>query len=221
MAFLVVNTTEVEAEGGSNHINKSGIYNLTLRHAEVKNTQNGATQINYLFDRVMSYGNTILGNNGQPTFGYKVIESLATVVGTDELSDPEMVDVKFKTGTKELSCIPELNDVEVKAWIQFGYSMYKGEVRENVTVKRFYRSTDGAAGSEIAKLDNGKDAVIGERLEKDMQFAEEIKYDDGTNEESVKAWKTAQMGGGSTAPTSAAKPSQFPGRAKSGFPTAK
>ncbi len=218
MAFLIVKEESVKQEGGSGYIQKSGIYDLTLKHGEVATTTNGAVQLNYFFDKAMSYGNNIIGINGQPTFGYKILESLATVLGTDELSDPEPTTVTFKKGSKELSCIPELNDVAVKAWIQVSYRMYKGEIKENVDVKRFYRQTDGASGAEII---SGED--IGERLSKDSAVAGEIKYDDGVTAEAVAAWKKARQGNGSA--TAPAKPNTggFPGGVKkhSGFPGAK
>jgi len=169
----------------------------------------------------MSYGNNIIGINGQPTFGYKIIESLAVVLGEDELSDAEPTTVTFKKGSKELNCIPELNDVTVKAWVQIAYRMYKGEIKEDVSVRRFYRSTDNAAGSEIVE-----DANFGDRYAKDVVVADEIKYEDGVTAEAVAAWKKAQQtgnSGGAAAPTAAAK-SGFPGAAakkSSGFPGSK
>ena len=226
MAFLVVNQEEVQKEGGSNHLSKSGIYDLNLKHVEAVNTTNGAVQVNYFFDRIMSYGNNIIGINGQPTFGYKILEALTTVVGEEELSDPELTTVKFKKASKELNCIPELNDRDVKAWVQFSYRMYKGEIQEDVSIRRFYRTEDGAAGSEIAELAAGKDVKLGSRLEKDRDFSEEIKYDDGVTEEAVVAWKKAKSGGsaGGAKPATAASTGGFPGASgakKPGFPGAK
>lgn len=218
MAFLTVKTESVQQEGGSGYIQKSGIYDLTLKHCEIVTTANGAVQANYFFDKVMSYGNNIIGTNGTPTFGYKILESLAATLGEEELSDPEPTSVSFKSGAKELLCIPELNDVSVKAWVQFRYRMYKGDIKEDVSVRRFYRASDGASGSEVIDGQN-----IGSRLEKDTAVCEEILYEDGATPEAVAAWKKAQQSGGA-AP--AAKPAGkalggFPGKAKSGFPGAK
>lgn len=218
MAFLIVKPESVAVEGG-NHINKSGIYDVVLKHAEVAQTTNGATQINYFFDKCMSYGNNILGINQQPTFGYKILEALAAVIGTDELSDPEMTTVTFKKGAKELPCIPELNDVPVKVWLQFSYRMYKGEIQEDVSVRRFYRITDGASGSEVLSGE-----AVGERLAKDTDFASEIKYEDGVTPEAVAAWMKAKSGGSTTGAPAAPKAALggFPGTKKpSGFPGAK
>lgn len=221
MAFLTVKEENVKAAEASSYIQTSGIYKMTLKHGEVVNTANGAVQMNYFFDKCMSYGNNIIGVNGQPTFGYKILEALATVLGQDELSNPEPTNVAFKSGTKELNCIPELEDVVVQAWIQFSYRMYKGEIQESVTVRRFYRESDGASGSEVLTGEN-----VGERLGKDREVASEIKYEDGVTPEAVAAWKKAQASGnrGSATPTkSAAEASGFPGsapKASSGFPSA-
>lgn len=225
MAFLTVNQESVSKEGGSGYIQKSGIYDLTLKHGEVVTTANGAVQLNYFFDKCMSYGNNIIGINGQPTFGYKILESLTTVIGEEELSDPEITTVTFKKGSKELSCIPELNDVTVKAWIQISYRMYKGEIREDVSVRRFYRAADGASGAEIIAEINGENPTIGERLAKDTDAASEIKYEDGVTEDAVAAWKKAQQSGNGGGATPANKPAGggFPGAAtpaKKGFPGA-
>lgn len=225
MAFLIVNNKSVQEEGGSNHLSKSGIYDLTLKHVEAVTTSNNAVQVNYFFDRIMSYGNNIIGINGQPTFGYKILEALATVVGEEELSDPEPTTVTFKKGAKELACIPELNDQAVKAWVQFRYRMYKGEIQEDVSIRRFYRQSDGASGSELADIAAEKDVTIGERLSKDQDFAEEIKYDDGVTPEAVDAWKKAKASGGKATPAAKkASTGGFPsasGTKKPGFPGAK
>jgi hypothetical protein len=224
MAFMIVKNEEVKKEGGSSYITKSGIYKLTLKHTEIVNTTNGAVQANYFFDKAMSYGNNIIGVNGKPTFGYNILEALAVVVGTDELSDPEPTTVTFKKGAKELNCIPELNDVEVKAWIKVSYRMYKGAIQEDVSVRRFYREADNAAGSELSALALGEDVTIGERYLKDVEVASEIGYEDGVTPEAVATWKKAQQSGSGTTPAATAKPSTggFPGASKqSGFPGSK
>lgn len=221
MAFLTVNKEDVKKEGGSGYINKSGIYNLTLKHAQVKETANGATQINYLFDKAMSYGNTILGVNGQPTFGFRVLEGLATIQGLDTLEDPEATEVKFKKGTQELMCLPDLNDIEVKAWIKVSYGMYNGDIKERVEVKRFYRVKDDASGSEILLQEEGNEVSIGDRLGKDSEVASVITYEDGATEESVATWKKAQQSGGGSIPPQKPAAGGFPAPKKSGFPGAK
>ncbi len=210
MAFLTVKAESVAKEGGSGYINTSGIYDVNLRACEIAATTNGATQANYIMDKCMSYGNTVINKAGQPIFGMDILEALAATLGEDGLSDPEATDVAFKKATKELMCIPELVDVDVKVWIQFEYSLYKGEIRENVNVKRFYRQSDGASGSEVLSGEG-----IGTQVAKDEAYASEIKYSDGTDEESVKAWKKAQADASKGATKAAVAPkaatAAFPG----------
>jgi len=216
MAFLIVSTESVEKEGSGDYIQTSGIYDLNLKHVEIVETKNGAYQANYFFNKVMSYGNNVISTQGEPTFGYKILESLAAIIGEEALSDPEPTTVTFKAGDKELNCIPELNDIDIKAWIQFKYRVWNGEIREDVIVKRFYRASDGANGKEVL---SGED--IGTRLSKDIAVASENVYEDGTTPESVAAWKAAKAKGesakGTVASTSAApKKAGFP--SKAGFP---
>jgi hypothetical protein len=199
MAFLVVSQASVEAEVGSSYATTSGIYTMTLKHAEVAATSGGATQVNYIFDKAMSYGNTVVNKAGQPIFGMKIIEALAATLGEESLSDPEPTEVKFKNSTKTMMCIPELEDREVKVWLQFAYHRWNGEIKENVNVKRFYRESDGASGSEALTGEN-----IGTQLEKDKKYAEEVKYENGVTAEEVAEWKKAKAGGDKTKPNAAA-----------------
>jgi len=207
LAFLIVKEENVAHEGESNYINTSGIYDLTLKNAEAVTTANGAVQVNYFFDRCTSYGNNIIGTSGQPTFGYDILEALAVILGVDELSDPEPTIVQFKKEAKELNCIPELSDVAVKAWVQFTYKMYKGEVQERISIRRFYRDSDGASGSEIISGEN-----IGSRLEKDSSYANEVKYEEGATEEVVQAWKKAKMSNNTSTSTESKPKTSIPAK---------
>ncbi len=187
MAFLTVNQDSVQKEGASSYATTSGIYDVNLKACEIKSTTNGATQANYLADKFMSYGNTVIDTQGKPIFGFRIMEALAAVLGEDGLSDPEATEVKFKNSTKDLMCIPELTDVDVKVWIQFSYRIWEGEIQEGVSVKRFYRQLDGASGSEVI---NGKD--VGVQLAKDEKYSTEVKYDDNLDAAKIDAWKKEQ-----------------------------
>lgn len=211
MAFLQVKADNVAKDGSGNYVTTSGIYDVNLKHVEISKTAGGAVQANYLTDKVMSYGNTVIDKSGNPIFGMDILEALAAVLGEESLSDPEPTDVKFKTSTKELMCIPELNDVDVKVWVQFEYQTYKGEIKERVNMKRFYRVSDNASGSEV--LDSSK--TKGDQYAKDLAFASEVKYEAGLDAEQVALWKKAQAKGAkptsSAAPTVNANVAAFPG----------
>ncbi len=192
MAFITVNRESVAKEGTGSFATTSGIYDVNLKACEIATTKGGATQANYFTDKFMSYGNTVINKQGKPIFGMDILEALAAVLGEDGLSDPESTEVKFKNSSKDLMCLPELTDVDVKVWVQFSYSKWNGEIQEKLAVKRFYRSSDNASGSEIVNAENGDKVVFGTQLAKDEAYASEVKYEDGITEEDVKAWKKAK-----------------------------
>lgn len=242
MAFLKVDNAAVIKEGsGSNYIKTSGIYPIKLNACEIASTQNGATQANYYADKIMAFGQIVANREGKTTdkngkklSGYGVIEALAAVVGEEELGDPESTSVKFSKGNKDLMCIPELTGVEVKVYVQFEYQKYKGQIKERINIKRFYREDDNASGTEIlAALQAKEDGteledryLPGTQYAKDEKYAAEVKYTDSEKgagdaptEAEVAAWKKAQAGGsnGSSTDAPASKPKgagkAFPGTA--------
>lgn len=196
MAFLTVKEESVKTEAGSAYIQTSGIYDVMLKACEIAPTKNGATQANYIMDKAMSFGNTLADKTGTPIFGMKVLEALAATLGEEVLSDPESTSVAFKKGAKDLMCIPELTDVNTKVWIQFEYQPYQGEIQERVNIKRFYRESDGASGTEVLSGEG-----MGTQLSKDEPYSTEIKYSesrkgagDAPTAESVATWKKAKAG---------------------------
>lgn len=218
MSFLQVKRDAVKKESSGGGISTSGIYSLNLKQGEIAPTSGGATQANYYFDKVISYSNIIIDKAGKPTFGMDILSALAAVLGEDALSNPEQTPVKFKNSTKNLECIPELEDVNVKVWLQFDYHIWKGEIKEKIVVKRFYRDSDGASGSEAMDLAEGVEGIVaGTQLEKDKAYSTEVKYE-GVTEAEVKAWKIAQAEaakGGAKTPA----PQANAGAAASAFPS--
>ena len=213
MAFLTIKAENVAKDGASTYATTSGIYSVNIKAVEIKPTQGGATQANYIMDKVMSYGNTVIDKSGKPIFGMDILEALGAVVGEEILSDPEATEVKFKNSTKELMCLPELTDVNVKVWDQFEYQTYKGEIKERVNVKRFYRESDNASGSEV--LDSS--LVKGTQFAKDEAYSTEVKYEAGLDAAQVAVWKKAQANNSST-PSAPKAPA---GAAGAAFPGAK
>jgi len=195
----VVNREQVaaeEAKSGGNYVTKSGIYELNLQGIELAQTTNGAVQANYYFDEIKAYGSIILSKEGKELFGIRTIDSLAIIENLEGWSDSpdelEPMTLTTKKGPKEVFVIPEFRDIPVKAHIQFEYSVYNGEIKERVNVKRFYRVSDNATSSEIVE-----DKGFGTRYEKDLEkYAETTIYKDGLDEEQVKAWKDSFKNGG-------------------------
>jgi len=189
MAFHTVNSKQAESEAGSSYITKSGIYDAHLKGIEIGSTTNGATEANYYFDNVNSFNNIVVARDGKPTFGMDIINALGYVAGLGDgavISDPESTPIKFKNSTKDLMCLPEFVDLDVKVWVQFQYRVWKDEIQERIAIKRIYR-TDGASGSEIAGT-----GTAGDRLAKDETYATTAKYEDNLTAERVQAWKDEQ-----------------------------
>jgi len=236
MAFLKVDHAAVIASGTSNYIKTSGIYTVKLNHVEIAPTSGGATQANYLCDNIMAYGQIVANKEGKTTdkngkklSGYGAIEALAVILGTEDengnpgFADPESTSVKFSKATKDLMCLPGIDGDEVKVWVQFEYQKYKGEIKERINVKRFYRESDGASGSEISlaakAAEDGTivpaDKAAGTQLAKDEVYASEVKYTDSSKgagdaptETEVAAWKKAQAGGNAATASTASAPAK-------------
>jgi len=218
MAFLKVNADTVAKEGqGGNFFATSGVFPVTLRACEIKGTTNGATEANYYFKEGNSFGNTIFGKDGKQLFGGNILEALGAVLGLSELADPEEFDLKLKTRTKQIMALPDLEEIECKVWVQYGYRVYNNAIQESISVKRFYRSEDDASGSEVMSGEG-----MGTQFEKDTKYHAEVKYENDLTPEMIEDWKkdqkSASKGAASTA-GSAAK-SGFPKpAATTGFPT--
>ena len=216
----IVNRTQVAIdEADTGYVTTSGIYPMKLQGIELKETTNGAVQANYYFDKVMSYGNMLMSTAGKELFGYKAIDSLSVIEDVESYGNTpdEMIEIerKFKNGTKTLLVIPEFEDIDVLAHIQFTYEMYKDEIQERVAVKRFYRVSDFATSTEIVN-----ETETGLKYANDKEkYADTVVYKDGIDAEQVKTWKESKKSG-STAPAAngnVAKKAGFGGGAKKGF----
>lgn len=215
-----INKTAVaKNDAGGNFITTSGIYPLHLKGVELAETTNGAVQANYFFDSVMSYGNLVIKKDGGDAFGFLTLDSLGIIEGVDAYaSTPDELtelELKFKNSTKTVMVIPEFEDIDVVAHIQYAYGLYNDEVQERVSVKRFYRVSDFATSTEIVD-----DTTPGAKYATDMEkYASTVIYKDGLDAEKVAAWKEAQKSGNAaTTPTNTAAKAGFGGgAAKKGF----
>jgi hypothetical protein len=200
--FLTVNNDKIIKEAASGgYATTSGIFNITMKGAEVAPTSGGATQINYITDKFISYNNIVISKNNEPTFGHTILSELAVILGEEGLSDPEETTIQFKNSSKALMCLPETVGVEVTAWIQFKYRMWNNEIQESIAVKRFFRTSDGASASEIISGEG-----IGETLETAKKYATNVKYEDNITAEQVAAWKASQSNDTASAPKTEAAP---------------
>lgn len=207
MAFLKVDKEKTIADksGGINVIRKSGIYDMTIKAASVNVTKGGATQMDFNLEgedgSCTAYGLTLFNKDGSENFGLNMLSALCTTLGIEELSDPEPEEFTFGEKVVTLNTIPELKDVDVKVRLQMEYSRYNDKVRGAIKVRRFYRVSDGATGSEIAE-----EVEEFKQLGKDIPYADKDSLKDGVTPEEAAiclAELSAPKGGSGANPAAA------------------
>ena len=204
MSFFKVSKSadDVKDSGGSNFINSSGFYPLTIKAACVDSNDKGARSITFLVDyegqEQPLFGALKLDNNdGSPNFEMEMFNKLCVVCGIDEVAEPvegELPIGKSKS-MKECLILPDFEDVEVTLRIQMEYSLFNGEVKEKKRIRNVFRSSDNATAAEIVN-----DAEAGNQYEKEQKYADNVTYKDGLTPEDVEQYITnRKSGGGGTA----------------------
>ena len=210
MAFFKVDAKAQEEvrndKGGVTVIDESGIFNISIKHASVSTGKGGSTAVDFNLegeDGVCTvYGMTLFNNDGSENFQHKVFASLLTVLGIEEVSDPEPVEYTFGSKVVTLNTLLDLSDQPVRVKLQKVWSVWNGQTRSKLVIKRFYRAEDGATGSEIL---NG---VEPKQLTKDMQYAGKDAFKDGLTAETVTGVPNAAAGT-TSAPAEAPKANPF------------
>jgi len=212
--FKVDLTAASKSEGGSNTINKSGIYDVTLKNIIVDINDKGARTLNLFVDNngtaQVMYGAIRLDNNdGSANFQAGLFSKLAVVCGIEDISDPEEAELPIGKGgiAKEVAILPDFQDIELKMRVQMEYSIVPegyakaGQISEKKVIKAFYTDS-GASAEEILN-----ETEAGVKLAKDMAYAENVTYKDGLTEEAITAWVAGGRDSGTaSAPATKAAP---------------
>jgi len=218
MAFFKVDVAAAaKNEGGSNTINKSGIYDITLKNIIVDINDKSARTLNLFVDNngtaQVMYGAIKLDNNdGSANFQAGLFSKLAVVCGIEDISDPEEAELPIGKGgiAKEVAILPDFQDIELKMRVQMEYSVVPdtdkngkpyataGQISEKKVIKAFYTDS-GASAEEILN-----ETEAGVKLAKDLAYAENVTYKDGLTEEAITAWIAGGRDSG-TAPASTTK----------------
>lgn len=219
MAFLQkqLKKEDIQSQGSSNYIGKSGIYDVTIKTVSVSTSKNGATALDfnleYNGESTTIYGMYITDRTGKESFGMKTFYQLCGIAGLVDsdgavsVNDPEEQTHKLGKDGKEveLLVLEDFTDTPVKVRVQEEYSINpnKNEIQKRMSIKSFYRQEDGASAEEILT-----ESAVGVQLEKDMKYAENVTYKDGLTPEAVAEWKESKKSGSNTASAAAttAKP---------------
>lgn len=220
MKFTV--STQKEAlssfpDSGANFINKSGIYDITIKFASVAVTAEGAESVNFNIEynggSQTLYGPYVTNKDGATNeIGARVINGLAVIAGMPEGANFSIEKEEHAVGkdnkVQEFDVITDFTDLTCKVRVQEEYSINPktNEIQQRLVIKEFYRA-DGASAAEVV---SGND--IGKQLAKvEEKYANNVTYRDNLTPEIVAEWKKAKAAGkpAPVKPTpTAMKPSQ-------------
>lgn len=197
MAFFKASTNEdALKENNFEYIDKSGIYDITIKFASVQVNKDNARSIDFNIDYKGSettlYNLKLDNNDGSENFQRAIFNKLCIIAGIESVEEPVIQThvVGKDRLVKEFSVLDQFSDMPVKVRIEFSYSLYNGEIKEQRNIKAFYRTDDGATASEIVH-----GTQPGVQLAKDLQRADTVSYRDGLTAEAVKTWKEAKASG--------------------------
>lgn len=207
MAFFKVNTAEAaKASTGGNYISQSNVYDVTIKAVTVDINDKGARTLGFYVsnngqDQMLYSALRLDNNDGSQSFQAAAFNKLCVIAGLEDIQDPEEATLPIgKEGSdKEVAVLPDFQDLDVKMWVQFEYSLYNDEIKEKKLIKGFY-APDGTSADEIIN-----ETESGVRFNKDSKYHTNTSYKDGLTEESITAWIAAGRKGNTASKTSAPK----------------
>lgn len=208
MSFFKVNTAEAaKASTGGNYITQSGVYDVTIKAVTVDTNDKGARTLGFFVshnnqDQMLYSALRLNNNDGSPSFQAAAFNKLCVIAGLEDVQDPEVTTLPIgKEGSdKDVAVLPDFQDLNVKMWVQFEYSLYNDEIKEKKLIKSFY-APDGTSADEIIN-----ETESGVRFAKDSKYHANTTYKDGLTEESVQAWISAGRKGSTPSASKTAAP---------------
>lgn len=210
---LKMNVTKdsIAESTGGNFINKSGIYDIVIKFASIKQYESGAECVNFNVDyngnEVTFYNTWITTKSGDPVeSGINLLTKLGVIAGLEDGDDFTIEEETHNVGKDstptDFDVITDFSELPCKVHVQMKYSYdQKGEMREEKVVRAFFRE-DGASAEEIINdKEPGKQiALIQEKgWDTKVQYAESSKgAGDAPTEEDVEAWLEAKRNKNST-----------------------
>lgn len=204
MGFFKVDASEENVkdyEGGSGYINKSGIYEAIIKAVIVDKSPNGSEFINLWIEcngqeQPIFQAMRLTNNDGSPNLGAKLFTKFCIVAGAEqgaEIDDPVPAMVPIGKGGEMQECmvLEQFKDIPMFLRVQMEYSMYDGKIKEQKSVRNFFRYEDKATASEIVNDVETK----GEQFKKEEEYADKITYKDGLTEEDVQNYLKERRSG--------------------------
>lgn len=189
MAFFKVSSEEAIKASTEGYINRSGVYDVTIKSIIVDYNNHGARTLSFYIehngqDQTLWGALRLDNNDGTPNFQAAQFHKLCIIAGLDTVADPEETTLPIgKDGMdKDVLVLPDFIVLDVKIWVKFEYSIYNGSIKERKLIKNFYAANGASADELINKSEQGV------RFAKDEKYHQNTTYKDGLTEEIVKKW---------------------------------
>lgn len=204
----------IKDASGASFIGGSGVYDVTINFASVNVTKNGAERfvfnVDYNGNNQTIYGPIYKKVDGTYNdSGVRTYMQLGVIAGLGDGDQFTISKESHKVGKdqveQEFDVVDELAELPVKLQITAEYSIYEGQIQENLNIRSFFRE-DGATADEIIN-----DGEIGKRLAVVLEkYATNVTYRDGLTEEDITAWKAERRSGKPGTKAPAAKTASKP-----------
>lgn len=205
--FNVSSKAEDVKQGGSNYINNSGLFPITIIVPIVSVNEKGSETVDLFVEyegqkQIIYGGLRITNNDGTPnTIGAKVFNQLGIIAGLKVIEDPTEAELPIgkKESMKDCAVLEQLADMNVIVRIQMEYSEWNGDIKEKKSIKAFF-SENKVSAEEI--VNNSE--TTGVTYTKEEKYKNNITFKDGLTAETIEEWIKADRPsgtakGGSTA----------------------
>ena len=199
MKFKVNTKLAVQSESsgaGSAYINRTGVYDATIKFASISTSANGSHSLNFNLELPTGETQTIYGprltkNDGTPLdIGMGLFTSLCVIAGLSDGDEPTYVEETHKVGkdnkNQEFLVIEEMSGLPIKLRVQRTFTKWEGNIKANPEIKSFFRE-DGASAREIVE-----GTEVGVRLAYETEKFTQDSYRDDITPEEAEAWLKEQ-----------------------------
>jgi len=188
-----------EFEGsGNKFLNKSGMYeDVTIKNLIYDEAANGGAVINFFVEcqgeEQVVYGDLRVYNKGgkDNAIGQQLLNKLMVILSIDDLGEPVEEDLPIGKGKamKTVNVFPNVEDEDISIRITNKYSVWNNNIMEKTTVSNFYDNETKATAEELLQFEeDGDESILGIKYQKDLEYADNTKYEDGLTAEQIVEW---------------------------------
>ena len=191
----------------SNFISTSGMYDVKILCAVLAKNSYGARSINFMIEyegnKQIIFGLRLDNNNLMKNKkGHELFIRLLSLATETKLADIQMEEADITTEPyfsymqqlqamgitppAEITCIPELENVDITMAIQEQFNIYNDKIRRTLNIKEVYRKEDKAHTNEL--VPNALTS-IGTQYQKDLKYADKPYLQNNLTMTDIEKWK--------------------------------